>query len=200
MYPWTLSEWYLLGKGIVLPSWTLCHGNAYKVASHLSLPGFVTRNAFAMCLQYILGDASAYHSSISNYKTHQSKATRSWDIWHLRAAQAAGLPPVPGLPRCQEGPPSPADFRACELRIQTFQDAVVPVLSACHLQVTHAVFLAPTRDTDYCCLLDCSALLWVLVTCHVQGTWFGAAVSFELIQFLKFNQYMVAMQHVFMFI
>lgn len=64
--------------------------------SHIYLPGLITSNAFAMCLQYIQGDVSDYHSSLSNYKTHQSKANRSWDIWHLREEQAAGLPPVPG--------------------------------------------------------------------------------------------------------
>lgn len=96
--------------------------------SHIYLPGLITSNAFAMCLQYIQGDVSDYHSSLSNYKTHQSKANRSWDIWHLREEQAAGLPPVPGLPWCQEGPLSPTDFRALELSIQTFWDAVAPAL------------------------------------------------------------------------
>ena len=134
MYPWTSSEWYLLGKGIILPSWTLCHGNAHEIASHIYLPGLITSNGFAMCLQYIQGDVSDYHSSLSNYKTRQSKANRSWDIWHLGEEQAAGFPPVPGVPRCREGPLSSADFRAWELWIQNFQDAVVPALSACHFQ------------------------------------------------------------------
>lgn len=69
---------------------------------------------------------------------------------------------------------------SCEFR-QTFWDAAVPALSACHIQVMCAVFLAPTWDVDYCCLLYYSVPLWVLVTCHVQGSRFGAAVSFELI-------------------
>lgn len=58
---------------------------------------------FAMCLQYIPGDVPDDHSSLSNYKTHQSKANRNWDIWHVREAQAAGLPPVPGLPQVPGG-------------------------------------------------------------------------------------------------
>lgn len=62
--------------------------------SNIYLPGLITSNAFAMCLQYIQGDVSDYHSSLSNYKTHQSKAKRSWDVWHLREEQAAGLPPL----------------------------------------------------------------------------------------------------------
>lgn len=82
--------------------------------------------------------------------------------------------------KCQEGPLSLADFRAWELWIQT-DLGCCSSCSFCMSQVIHAVFLAPSRDIDYCCLLYYSALLWVLATCHVQGSWFGAALSFELI-------------------
>jgi len=27
---------------------------------------------------------SSYHSSLSNYTSHQSKANTTWDIWHLK--------------------------------------------------------------------------------------------------------------------
>lgn len=47
---------------------------------------------------------------------------------------------------------------SCEFR-HTFQDAVAPAPSACHLQVIHAVVLAPVRDVDYCCFPYDSALL-----------------------------------------
>lgn len=47
--------------------------------------------------------------------------------------------------------------RSCEFR-HTCQDAVAPAPSACHLPVTHAVFLAPVMDVGYCCLPNNSDL------------------------------------------
>lgn len=176
MYPWTWSEWYLLGKGIILPSWTFCHGNAYKVARATFifqdwLPAM--RLQCACNISKVMYLISILLSQITKHINQKLTGAGTYGISEKNKLLGSHL--------CQEGPLSPADFRALELWIQTFWDAVAPALSACYLQVIHAVFLAPPRDTDYCCLLYYSALLWVLVTCHVQGSWFGAAVSFELI-------------------
>lgn len=113
----TSGEWCLLGSGIVIPNGTLSCEGVYPVTSHVSFPRLFTNNMFAVCFQHAQGDASDYHSR-SHCKTHQSKANRSWDIWHLREAQAAQLTPAPGPPWCQEGPPSSGGFRAWELQIQ----------------------------------------------------------------------------------
>lgn len=88
-----------------------------------------------------------------------------------------------------------SELGSCEFR-QTFWDAAVPALSTCHLQVIRAAFLAPPRDIDYCCLLYCSALLWVQ---HVMYRGVGLELLFPLnwFNFLKFNQDMIGILHVF---
>lgn len=152
-----------------------------KLQATFIFPWLITSNVFAMCLQYTQGDVSDYHSSLSNYKIHQSKANRSWGIWHLREAQAARLPPVPGLPQCQEEPPSPADFRAWELWIQT---DFLGCCSSCsfYMSLTSHPCCVLGTPKGYRLLLP-SVLLssTVSTACHVQGSWFGAALSFELI-------------------
>lgn len=122
---------------------------------------------FAVCLQCIQGDASNY-SSLSNYKTHQSKANRSWDIWHLGEGQAALLPPAPGPPRCQEGPPSPADFGASELQIQARSSRCCSSCSFCMPLRSHPCCLFGTHEG--CRLLLLCLCAWTISASEVSRT------------------------------
>lgn len=105
------------------------------MTNRISFPRLITNNASAVCLQYIQGDASHYHPSLSNYTARQPKASRSRDRWHLGEEQAAPLPPAPGPPRCPRVPPT-SEPGSCEFG-HAFQDAACRPAPPCAPLTSH---------------------------------------------------------------